>query len=67
MSPFKKVAVKEGSPKGKRPVIDVDDFSPKKKGLLPHQECSIPTSSDPMLPFKLMRIISEMQIGRAHV
>ena len=32
----------------------------KQKGLVPHQECLIPTSSDPMLPFRLMRIISEM-------
>ena len=32
----------------------------KQKGLVPDQECSIPTSLDPMLPFKLMRIISEM-------
>ena len=30
------------------------------KGLVPHQECSIPTSSNPMLPFRLMKIISEM-------
>ena len=31
-----------------------------KKGLVHHQECSIPTSLDPMLPFRLMRITSEM-------
>ena len=31
MSPFKKAAVKGGSPKGKEPVIDVNDFSPKTK------------------------------------
>ena len=31
MSPFKKAAMKGGSPKGKEPVIDVDDFSPKTK------------------------------------
>ena len=29
MSPFKKAAVKGGGSKGKEPVIDVDDFSPK--------------------------------------
>ena len=32
----------------------------KQKGLVPHQEYLIPTSLDPMLPFRLMRIISEM-------
>ena len=32
----------------------------KQKGLVPHQECSIPTSLDPILPFRLLRIISEM-------
>ena len=32
MSPFKKATMKGGSPKGKEPVIDVDDFSPKTKG-----------------------------------
>ena len=32
----------------------------KQKGLVPHQECSTPPSSDPILPFRLMRIISEM-------
>ena len=31
MSPFKKVAVKGGNSKGKKPVIDVDDFSPRSK------------------------------------
>ena len=31
MSPFKKAAVKGGGSKGKEPVIDVDDFSPKTK------------------------------------
>ena len=31
MSPFKKAAVKGGSPKGKEPVIDVDDYSLKTK------------------------------------
>ena len=60
MSPFKKATVKGGSSKGKEPIIDVDDYSPKKKGLVLHQECAIPTSSDPMLPFRLMRIISKM-------
>ena len=32
----------------------------KQKGLDLHQECSIPISLDPMLPFRLIRIISEM-------
>ena len=32
MSPFKKATMKGGSPKGKEPVIDVNDFSPKTKG-----------------------------------
>ena len=32
----------------------------KQKGLVLHQECSIPRSSNPMLPFRLMRIIFEM-------
>ena len=32
----------------------------KQKGLVLHQEFLIPTSSHPMLPFRLMRIISEM-------
>ena len=32
----------------------------KQKGLVPYQECSIPTSLDPILPFRLMRIISGM-------
>ena len=31
MSPFKKAAVKGGDSKGKEPVIEVDDFSPKTK------------------------------------
>ena len=31
MSPFKKAAVKGGGSKGKEPVIEVDDFSPKTK------------------------------------
>ena len=31
MSPFKKAAIKGGSPKGKEPIIDVNDFSPKTK------------------------------------
>ena len=31
MSPFKRVAVKGGSNKGKEPVIDVDDLSPRTK------------------------------------
>ena len=31
MSSFKKAAVKGGGSKGKEPVIDVDDFSPKTK------------------------------------
>ena len=31
MSPFKQSAVKEGCSKGKKPVIDVDDLSPKPK------------------------------------
>ena len=31
----------------------------EQKGLVHHQECSISTSSDPMLPFRLMRITSE--------
>ena len=31
MSPFKKAVVKGGGSKGKEPVIDVDDFSPKTK------------------------------------
>ena len=31
MSPFKKAALKGGDSKGKEPVIDVDDFSPKTK------------------------------------
>ena len=31
MSPFKKAAVKGGGSKGKEPIIDVDDFSPKTK------------------------------------
>ena len=31
MSPFKKATVKGGGSKGKEPVIDVDDFSPKTK------------------------------------
>ena len=31
MSPFKRSAVKEGSNKGKEPMIDVDDLSPKSK------------------------------------
>ena len=81
MSPFKRAVVKGGSSKGKEPIIDVDDLSPKTKRTVHHQECSIPKSSDPMLPFRLMRIISEMlhhyrkdllinchfKIGRAHV
>ena len=32
MSPFKSAAVKGGSNKGKEPVIDVDDPSPRPKG-----------------------------------
>ena len=31
MSPFKKAAVKGGCSKGKKPVIDVDDYSPQIK------------------------------------
>ena len=31
MSPFKKAAVKGGGSKGKEPIIEVDDFSPKTK------------------------------------
>ena len=31
MSPFKRVVVKGGSSKGKKPVIDVDDLSPRTK------------------------------------
>ena len=31
MSPFEKAAVKGGGSKGKEPVIEVDDFSPKTK------------------------------------
>ena len=31
MSPFKKAAMKGGSSKGKEPVIDVDDLSPRSK------------------------------------
>ena len=31
MSSFKKAVVKEGGSKGKEPIIDVDDFSPKTK------------------------------------
>ena len=31
MSPFKKATVKGGVSKGKEPVIEVDDFSPKTK------------------------------------
>ena len=31
MSPFKKAAVKGGGSKGKQPVIEVNDFSPKTK------------------------------------
>ena len=31
MSPFKRSAVKEGSNKGKEPMIDVDDLSSKSK------------------------------------
>ena len=31
MSPFKRVAVRGGGSKGKKPVIEVDDFSPKVK------------------------------------
>ena len=31
MSPFKRAAVKEGSSKGKEPIIDVDDLSPNIK------------------------------------
>ena len=31
MSPFKRAAMKGGSSKGKEPVIDVDDFSPRTK------------------------------------
>ena len=31
MSPFKKAAMKGGGSKGKKPVIDVNDFSPKTK------------------------------------
>ena len=31
MSPFKRAAVKGGGSKGKEPVIEVDDFSPKTK------------------------------------
>ena len=31
MSPFKRAAVKGGGSKGKEPVIEVDDFSPKAK------------------------------------
>ena len=31
MSPFKRAAVKGGSSKGKEPIIDVDDLSPKIK------------------------------------
>ena len=61
MSPFKKAAVKGGSSKGKEHVIDVDNYSPQTKGtLVLHQKGSTPTSSDPMLPFSLMRIIFEM-------
>ena len=30
MSPFKKAAMKGGGSKGKEPVIEVDDFSPKR-------------------------------------
>ena len=32
MSPFKKAAMKGGSSKGKKHVIDVDDYSPQSKG-----------------------------------
>lgn len=32
----------------------------EQKGLVHHQECLIPTSSDLVLPFRLMRITSEM-------
>ena len=60
MSPFKKVAVKGGSSKGKEPVIDVDDYSPKTKRTRSPSGVFDLTSSDPMLPFRLMRIISEM-------
>ena len=31
MSPFKRAAMKGGSSKGKEPVIDVDDLSPRSK------------------------------------
>ena len=33
ISPFKRVAVKGGSSKGKEPVIDVDDLSPRTKRI----------------------------------
>ena len=31
MSPFKRLAIKGGSSKGKEPMIDVDDLSPRSK------------------------------------
>ena len=60
MSPFKKAAVKGGGSKGKEPVIEVDDFSPKIKRTRSQSGVFDPNNSDPMQPFRLMRIISEM-------
>ena len=60
MSPFKKAAVKEAVPKGRNMSLMLMTTHLKQKGLVLHKKDLIPTNSDPMLPFSLMRIISKM-------
>ena len=43
MSPFQRAAVKGGSNKGKEPVIDVDDLSPRSKRTHSSSEVFNPT------------------------
>ena len=59
MSPFKTSAVKGGSSKGKGPVIDVDNLSPRPKRTRSQIGVLVLISSNPMLHFRIMRTILE--------
>ena len=64
MCPFKSAAVKGGSNKGKEPVIDVDDPSPRPKRTRSLSGVYIPTNSDLMLYFRVTTPLVERAIDQ---
>ena len=52
MSPFKRLAVKGGSSKGKEPVIDVDNLSPRSKRIRSPTEAFDPNKFRPYVAFQ---------------